>query len=219
MTDLPTLQGPSVPPASGVAARALVILLHGYGSNGDDLIGLAPYWRDALPDTAFVSPNAPQICPGAPGGYQWWGLSSLSPNSRAAGAREAAPIIDAFIDQQLAHYGLAEDRLALVGFSQGTMMALHVGPRRARQLAGVVGYSGMLADPDSPAAELRTRPPILLVHGDADPMVPFAAMEQARATLAPHGFEVATRVSPGLGHSIDEAGLRLGGQFLGRVLG
>jgi len=216
--ETPTLTGPIVPPASGGAPRSIVILLHGYGSNGDDLIGLVPYWRAALPDTVFVSPNAPQVCPGAPGGYQWWPLTDFTPQARAAGARQAAPVVDAFIDAQLARYGLTEDRLALVGFSQGTMMALHAGPRRERQLAGIVGYSGMLADPASPATELRTRPPVLLIHGDADPMVPVAALAQAQATLAPLGFEVATHVSPGLGHSIDEAGLRLGERFLVSVL-
>jgi phospholipase/carboxylesterase len=196
----------------------MVILLHGYGSNADDLIGLAPYWRSALPDSVFVAPNAPQPCPGAPGGRQWWPLTSFSPEARAAGVRQAAPILDAFIDSQLATYGLTEDRLALVGFSQGTMVALHVGPRRERQLAGIVGYSGMLAAPDSLAAEMRSKPPVLLVHGDADPMVPVAALGHARAALEPLGFDVTTHVSRGLGHSIDDAGLRLGEQFLSRVL-
>lgn len=196
----------------------MVILLHGYGSNGEDLIGLAPYWRRALPDTVFLSPNAPQPCPGAPNGYQWWALTNFSPAARVAGVREAAPIVDAFIDAQLARFGLSEDRLALVGFSQGTMTALHVGPRRARRLAGVVGYSGMLADAQAPAAEMATRPPLLLIHGDADPMVPVAALGQAKAALEPLGFEVATHISPGLGHSIDEPGLRLGEAFLSRVL-
>jgi phospholipase/carboxylesterase len=115
----------------------MVIFLHGYGSNGADLMGLVPYWRAALPDTVFLAPNAPQPCPGAPGGYQWWSLTSLDPQARAMGVRQAAPIVDAYIDGELARYGLTEDRLALVGFSQGTMMALHVGPRRRHRLASI----------------------------------------------------------------------------------
>ena len=219
MTEVAPLSGPEMFPASGGKARSMVILLHGYGSNGEDLIGLAPFWRGALPDTVFLSPNAPQPCPGAPDGYQWWPLTDISPAARAAGVRRAAPVVDAFIDAQLARFGLSEDRLALVGFSQGTMTALHVGPRRARCLAGVIGFSGALSDPGAPAEELVTRPPILLIHGDADPMVPVAALAQARDTLTPLGFEVETHVSRGLGHSIDEAGLRLGATFLSRVLG
>lgn len=196
----------------------MVVFLHGYGSNGDDLIGLAPYWRDALPHTVFLAANAPQPCPGAPGGFQWWSLQEPSAEGRAAGVRQPAPALNAYLDAQLARFGLSEDRLALVGFSQGTMMALHVGPRRARSLAGIVGYSGMLVDPEALADEVRTKPPILLVHGDADPMVPVIAMKQAETALSALGFKVTTRASPGLGHSIDEAGLRLGEQFLARVI-
>ncbi|MGH7025471.1 MAG: alpha/beta hydrolase [Caulobacteraceae bacterium] len=213
MTPPAALDGPRVAPASGGPARSLVILAHGYGSNGADLIGLVPYWRDALPDTAFVSPNAPRPCPGAPGGYEWWPVWN---QDRTAGVRAAAPILDAFIDAELARHGLADDRLALVGFSQGTMLALHVAPRRARQIAGVVGYSGMLIDPDE--AEIRSRPPVLLVHGDADPMIPIAAFHQAEAALRRLGFELTAHVSRGMGHGIDMDGLGLGGAFLSRVL-
>jgi phospholipase/carboxylesterase len=212
------IDGPRVSPASGGPAKSLVILLHGYGSNGHDLIGLTPYWQGALPHTAWVSPNAPEICPGAPDGYQWWGISGLDPASRAAGAARAAAALDAFIDAELARHGLDESRLALVGFSQGTMMALHVGPRRKTQLAGIVGYSGMVAD-EAALAAAPTRPPVLLVHGDADPMIPVAAFHQARAALRAAGYPVEEHVSPGLGHSIDMPGLQLGGAFLSRVLG
>jgi phospholipase/carboxylesterase len=213
------IDGPRAAPASGAAPRQIVIFLHGYGSNGADLIGLAPYWRAALPDTLFVAPNASEPCPGAPGGFQWWGLAGPGAESRSAGARRAAPILNAFIDAELARTGLSEDRLALVGFSQGTMMALQVGPRRERALAGIVGYSGMLADEAGLAAEVKTRPPILLVHGDADPMIPIAAFFQARDALGRQGFEVTSHVSPGLAHSIDAAGLTLGQRFLVKVLG
>lgn len=212
------IDGPRIPPASGAPAKSLVILLHGYGSNGDDLIGLAPHWRPALPHTAFVSPNAPEICPGAPDGYQWWGIASLDRNARAAGAARAAPALNEFIDAELAAHGLTEASLALVGFSQGTMMALHVGPRRATPLAGIVGYSGMIAD-EAALAAAPTHPPILLVHGDADPMIPITAFHQAKAALTGAGFAVESHVSPRLGHSIDMDGLRLGGAFLSRVLG
>lgn len=133
--------------------------------------------------------------------------------------REPAPALNAFIDQQLERYGLTEDRLALVGFSQGTMMALHVGPRRAKTLAGIVGYSGMLADPEALAAEVQTKPPILLIHGQADPTLPVSAMHHAADALTTLDFDVATHVSPGLGHSIDAAGLQMGGQFLAKILG
>ena len=218
MSDLTPLDGPKSLPAHG-DPRSMVIFLHGYGSNGADLMGLVPYWRGALPDTVFLAPNAPEPCPGAPGGCQWWALTDLSPAARAAGVRQSAPALDAYIDAQLALYGLSEDRLALVGFSQGTMMALHVGPRRARTLAGIVGYSGMLADPEALAAEVRSKPPVLLVHGDADPTLPVTALFQAKAALEVLGFEVAAHVSPGLGHGIDEAGLRLGGEFLVSRLG
>jgi len=212
------IDGPRVVPASPAQVRSLVILLHGYGSNGDDLISLAPHWRGALPSTAFVAPNAPEPCPGAPDGYQWWALASASRNARAEGVARAAPVLDAFIDAELARYGLSEARLALVGFSQGTMMALHVGLRRRSPLAGIVGYSGMLADEAGLADPSLTRPPILLIHGDADPMIPIAAFHQAKAALAQSGFAVESHVSHGVGHSIDMAGLELGGAFLARVL-
>ena len=211
------LEGPTRSPAGG-DAQSLVIFLHGYGSNGDDLIGLADYWRQALPTTAFASPNAPEICPGAPDGYQWWGLGDLSPGGRSAGVRRPAALLNAYIDAQLALHSLSEDRLALVGFSQGTMMALHVGPRRARALAGIVGYSGMLADPDELAAEVLTRPPVLLVHGDADEMLPIASLAKAKQGLEAAGLDVVAHVAPGLGHSIDETGLRLGASFLAHRL-
>lgn len=212
------IDGPRVVPPSGTSPRSLVILLHGYGSNGDDLISLAPHWRGAMPATVFVAPNAPEPCPGAPGGFQWWALTNADRGARANGVARAAPLLDAFIDAELARYGLAEAQLALVGFSQGTMVALHVGLRRPAALAGIVGYSGMLADEAGLADPQTSRPPILLIHGDADPMIPVAAFDQAKAVLARNGFAVESHVSPGLGHGIDLAGLQLGGRFLAKVL-
>jgi phospholipase/carboxylesterase len=213
VTDVAALDGPRVPPASGSAPHSMVIFTHGYGSNGEDLIGLAPYWQRALPNTVFIAPNAPEPVPGAPDGYQWWPIGGPD---RTAGVRAAAPALDAFIDAELARHGLAEERLALVGFSQGTMMALHVAPRRARQLAGVIGFSGALISAGED--ELLTRPPILLVHGDADPMIPIAALQNAETVLRAQAFPVSAHVSRGLGHSIDAVGLQLGEAFLTGVL-
>ncbi len=215
----PILDGPRLEPASGATPRSLVILLHGYGSNGADLISLAPHWRGSLPDALFLAPNAPERCQGMAGGYQWWGLSSFSRQDLIAGARRAAPALDAFIDRQLEQYGLGEDRVVLVGFSQGTMMALHAGPRRERQLAGILGYSGMLADVAGLAREMKTKPPVLLVHGAVDQVVPVAAIHEAKNELRRLGFDVAAHVSPGLGHSVDPIGLDLGRKFVAKALG
>lgn len=214
MTQPPMLDGPSAAPVSGGPPKSLVIFLHGYGSNGADLIDLAPYWELALPDTLFLAPDAPQPCESVPYGRQWWPLTSLTPAARAAGVRISAPALNAYIDTQLAAHGLGEDKLALVGFSQGAMMALHVGPRRAKTLAGIVGFSGMLADPEALAAEVITKPPILLVHGDADEVLPVSALHQAETALKALDFEIATHVSHGLGHGLDDVGLQLGARFL-----
>jgi phospholipase/carboxylesterase len=213
------LNGPSLAPLSGGAPKQLVVLLHGYGSNGADLISLAPLWRQRLPDALFVAPDAPERCPGAPGGYQWWALHDLSRQALAAGARHAAPVLDAYLDDLLAEHGLAEDRLVLAGFSQGTMMALHVGVRRERPLAGILGYSGMIAGPSLDASEIRSKPPVLLIHGDADTIVPISAYRHAHAELERHGFPLEGHVTRGLGHGVDPTGIELGAKFVERVLG
>lgn len=213
-----TLSGPSHPPHSGGKPRRLVILLHGLGADGNDLIGLAPYWAPHLPDTEFLSPNAPFPCDMAPYGYQWLSARDPSPEARLAGARAAAAILDDFIDEALEQRGLTESDLALVGFSQGTMMSLFVGPRRQRQLAGIVGYSGRLIAPQLLAEEMRSTPPILLVHGTDDPMVPHTSMAEAETMLKGAGIQVESLSCPGIGHSIDGDGLQAGGRFLHRVL-
>jgi phospholipase/carboxylesterase len=212
------LSGPSRPPASGGKPRQLVILLHGLGADGNDLIGLAPYWAPLLPEAEFVSPNAPFPCDMAPYGYQWYSSQDRSPGAQLAGVRAAAPILDAFIDEALAERGLEASALALVGFSQGSVMSLYAGPRRAEQIAGIIGYSGRLVAPELLPAELRSRPPVLVVHGTEDPLVPFTALGEAEAGLKAAGIPVASLACSGIGHSIDEAGLRRGGQFLKDVL-
>ncbi|BBK44207.1 phospholipase [Allostella vacuolata] len=208
------LSGPTLAPASGGAAREVVLLLHGLGADGNDLIGLAPYFAQHLPHAAFAAPNAPFPCDMAPYGYQWFSLQDRTPAMMLAGIQAAAPLLDAYIDALLEEHGLGDDRLAFVGFSQGTMMSLHVAPRREREAAGVVGFSGALLAGDRLAGDLRSRPPILLVHGDADPVVPFEALRVASAGLAAAGLPVKVERRPGLGHSIDEPGIRLATDFL-----
>ena len=215
---MPRLSGPSRPPASGGKPRRLVILLHGLGADGNDLIGLAPYWARLLPDAEFLSPNAPFPCDMAPYGYQWFSSQDRSPEAVLGGVRAAAPILDAFIVEALEQRGLVSDELALVGFSQGTMMSLFVGLRRAEPVAGIVGFSGRLLAPELLASELRSRPPILLVHGTEDPLVPYSSLAAAETTLKAAGVPVETVTSFGIGHSIDDQGLRRGGQFLKKVL-
>ena len=218
MNEAMTLSGPSHGPLSGGQARRLVILLHGIGADGNDLIGLAPQLAQVIPDAAFVAPNAPFPCDMAPFGYQWFSLADRAPAAMLAGARAVAPILNGFIDASLDSHGLAERDLVLVGFSQGTMMSLYVAPRRERPCAGVIGFSGALMGVQDLAAEIRSRPPVLLVHGDADPVVPFAAMDAAAQDLARVGIEVETHRRPGVGHGIDPTGLELAGTFLARIL-
>jgi phospholipase/carboxylesterase len=209
--------GSSLQPSSGGAPKQMVVLLHGYGSNGEDLISLARHWQHLLPDALFLAPNAPQRF-GYGSAYQWWPLSALSPQALAAGAASAAPAIDAFIDRKLEQYGLTDADLALVGFSQGTMMALHVGLRRPRQVAGILGYSGALTGAAELPSQARGKPPVLLIHGSADQIVPVAALHAAARELERLGIDVRTHISRGLGHSVDPEGLRLGAAFLVEAL-
>jgi phospholipase/carboxylesterase len=212
------LTGPSRPPLSGDKPRRLVILLHGLGADGNDLIGLQQYWGRVVPDAEFISPNAPFPCDMAPYGYQWFSVQDRTPEAVLAGVRAAAPSLDAFIDEELQKRGLTESDTALVGFSQGTMMSLYVGLRRAKPLAGILGYSGRLIAPELLASELRSRPPVLLVHGTHDPLVPFESLAHAEAALKTAGVPVETLACPGIEHSIDPEGLQRGGTFLKQVL-
>jgi phospholipase/carboxylesterase len=212
------LSGPSRPPASGGRPTRLVILLHGLGADGNDLIGLAPYCARLLPTTEFLSPNAPFPCDMAPYGYQWFSSQDRSPAAVLAGVRAAAPFLDAFIDTAVAERGLDDSDLALVGFSQGTMMSLFAGLRRAKPAAGILGFSGRLLAPELLASELRSRPRTFLVHGTDDPLVPYESLAAAQTALIEAGVPVETLTCPGIGHSIDENGLRRGGSFLKEVL-
>lgn len=213
-----SLTGPSCPAASGGRPRKLVVLLHGVGANGDDLIDLARAWSPALPEAEFLAPNAPFPCDMAPFGYQWFSLQERSLEGMLAGVRAAAPILDRFLDESLRARDLGDADLALVGFSQGTMMSLYVAPRRASPCAGVLGYSGALLGPELLAAETVSRPEMLLIHGDSDEVVAPVALPIAEQTLKAQGFSVSAIVRPGLGHGIDPEGVALGGQFLAERL-
>jgi phospholipase/carboxylesterase len=218
-----SLDGPRISPLGGKPARQLVVFLHGYGADGNDLIALGQEWQPILPEAAFVSPHAPEPCAQAPVGRQWFPLTFRDPDERWQGVNKAAPVLNAFLDQELARHSLPPERLALVGFSQGTMMALHVGLRRAGAPAAIVGYSGMLVMPSAKSAaeaaalEIRARPPVLLVHGERDDLIPAQSMFVSAQTLAALDVPVEWHLSPAIGHGIDAEGLRHGGEFLARA--
>ncbi|HWM49603.1 MAG TPA: prolyl oligopeptidase family serine peptidase [Xanthobacteraceae bacterium] len=212
------LDGPRLEPRSRTA-RQLVVFLHGYGADGNDLIEIGRAWQELLPDAAFVSPHAPEPCAQAPVGRQWFGLTFRDPDERWRGVTKAGPVLDRFLDAELARRNLPPGALALVGFSQGTMMSLHVGLRRAVAPAAIVGYSGMLVlpkdgPPETVAADVRARPPVLLVHGDRDDLIPVQALLHAAQGLAALEVPVEWHISAGIGHGIDQEGLRQGGEFL-----
>ena len=216
------LDGPRLEPRSGTA-RQLVVFLHGYGADGNDLIEIGRAWQSLLPDAAFVSPHAPRPCGQAPSGREWFPLTFRDPGERWTGVNAAAPVLNSFLDAELQRRNLPPSALVLVGFSQGTMMALHVGLRRAAPPKAIVGYSGMLVvpenvDPDKFAAEIRGKPPVLLIHGDQDDLIPVQALFHAAQGLAALEIPTEWHISPGIGHGIDQEGLRQGGEFLARHL-
>ena len=215
------LDGPRIEPRAGGAARQLVVFLHGYGADGNDLIEIGRAWQGLLPHAAFVSPHVPHPCGQAPMGREWFPLTDRAQDERWRGTVSAAPILERFLDAELQRRNLPPSALALVGFSQGTMMALHVGLRRATAPFAIVGYSGLLvtnpkAEVDSLKTEIKSRPPVLLIHGDSDDLIPPQALFLAANGLAALGVPVEWHLSAGIGHGIDEEGLRQGGEFLAK---
>ncbi len=214
----PVIDGPRLVPASGKADQ-LVVFLHGYGADGNDLIEIGKQWQPWLPNTAFIAPHAPEPCGMAPMGRQWFDLTFRTPNERWVGVNHAAPSLNAFLDAELQRYNLQASRLALVGFSQGTMMALHVGLRRTVAPAAIVGYSGTVvfdekAGPEHLGSEFRSKPPVLLIHGDQDEVIPPQALMLSTQLLSSFEVPVQWHLSQGIGHGIDGEGLRQGGLFL-----
>lgn len=212
------IDGPRQAPASGGKAKQLVVFLHGLGADGNDLISLVPFLSHLMPDAAFVSPNAPFPCDMAPMGLQWFSLAEMSMESLVAGAEMARPILDNFLDSELAAHDLTPDKLAVFGFSQGAMMALHCCLRRAAPVAAIIGCSGLLIAPEDLPGEIKVRPPVTLLHGTEDMVIPFQAMNAAEQGLKASGVEVESFARPGLGHGIDQKGLSLAAERLTQVL-
>lgn len=205
------LTGPRLEPKSGRATH-LVVLCHGYGADGKDLLGLAPHLQRVLPGAVFAAPDGPERCPGA--GYQWFPIRQLDPHELNGGVVAAAPALESYLKNELQRLSLTADRLALIGFSQGTMMALHVGMTSVKP-AAIVGFSGMLTGAPGPG----TPPPVLLAHGDADPLIPPEALFLTAATLGAYGVRVQWHLSRGVGHGIDDTGLALAGSFISLAFG
>lgn len=216
---IPTLSGPMLSPASGKAPTSIIVFLHGLGADGNDLIGIGDEIAELFPDTLFTSPDAPFPCDMAPYGRQWFSLLDRSMDAMLEGVEQAVPILNQYLDSLLAQHSLAPSKMALVGFSQGTMTSLHAAPRRAEALAGVVGFSGALVAPHLLESEIKSRPPICLIHGDADEIVPFAAMPAAHAALDAVKINVESHRRPGLSHGIDGEGLHIAVNFLKERLG
>ncbi|MEO1090304.1 MAG: dienelactone hydrolase family protein [Pseudomonadota bacterium] len=212
------LRGPEVAPADGRSPQFLVILLHGVGADGADLIDLAPMLQRYVPHAAFVAPNGPERCDMAPMGYQWFSLRDRRPEALLAGVQAVRADLDAFIDAELQARSLPASACAIVGFSQGTMTALHVVPRRTDSVAALVGFSGALVGPERLAGEVRSKPPILLIHGEADEIVPAGSLFAARDALESAEFAVQWQIRPRLGHGIDPDGIDHAGRFLRAAL-
>jgi phospholipase/carboxylesterase len=214
-----TLEGPRWGPADPAAPRRLVVLLHGLGADGFDLIDLAPGWGRAVPGAVFIAPHAPEPCDLAPFGRQWFSLQDRSAAMMEAGARAAAAHLGRFLQAETAAAGLAAGDVALMGFSQGAMTALFAGLRLAPPPAAILAYAGRLIGAASLPGEIAGRPPVLLVHGEADETVPIEGSREAERVLAGLGVPVESAWRPGLGHGLDEAGIMLGGLMLQRCLG
>lgn len=208
------LSGPMLPPKSGRMPKQLVVLLHGYGSDGNDLIALGAHWQQALPEALFVSPNAPDPCAENPFGYQWFPLDLDRTISRVAGAPLAREVIADFLIDLWAQTGLSARDTVLVGFSQGAMMALHVGLLLDQAPLGIVSFSGALIPPDGFESGLGTKPPVCLIHGDLDQVVDPRLSQEAAIALQTHGYDVSYHVSPGIAHGISPDGLNFATSFM-----
>ncbi|MCD7061310.1 alpha/beta hydrolase [Pelagibacterium xiamenense] len=214
----PKLSGPMLQPVSGTA-KQLVVLLHGYGSDGRDLIALGQFWRDTFPDALFIAPNAHEVCPVNPMGYQWFALDLDRDISRLVGSETARPVVRQFLEDLWEQSGLGPAETVLVGFSQGAMMALDTGLRLRTPLKGIVAFSGMIIAPDNLASEIGSNPPVQLIHGDMDEVVPVAGSQAAHPLLTGLGIDSRLYIERGAGHTIAQDGLETATDFLREVMG
>ncbi|MFT6674752.1 MAG: phospholipase/carboxylesterase [Sulfitobacter sp.] len=209
--------------ATSGETRSIVVFLHGYGANGEDLLGLADPLSEHLPDTLFVAPDAPEACAGAPMGYQWFPIPWIDGSSEEESERgmmQAVADLNAFLDALMVDEDVLPEQVVLFGFSQGSMMALHVAPRREDEMAGIVAFSGRLLSPESLADEARVKPPVLLVHGDQDDVVPPQSLPQAAEALQQAGWQdVYAHIMKGTGHGIAPDGLSVALAFMRDKLG
>lgn len=215
MSALKTLNGPFLAPKSSTA-KQMVIFLHGYGSDGNDLISIGREWADELPDAVFISPNAPDPCEQSPMGYQWFSIRAIDKAvfEREKQIEKVTPVLDAFIDAQLKQWNIDESRLAVVGFSQGAMMAMYTMPRRKKACAAVIGYSGMLLNAAGLKAAGIVKPPVLAIHGDADDVVSPSCLQEVQSGFEAAAFNIETILQPNLGHGLDTFGLTRGVEFI-----
>ena len=215
------LSGPMLPPASGGQPKQAVVLLHGYGSDGADLIGLAPHWQGVLPDAVFISPNAPEQCRQLASGFQWFDIAFEGDRlaSRQMGVIKARPVLIEFLEDLWAQSGLVPGNTILAGFSQGAMMALHVGLSLPRPLMGIIAFSGAFVPPEGFGVSAFAQPPVCLVHGDMDQVVDPELSADAELALRLAGYDVSYHVSEGTGHGIAPDGLDFATQFIARLAG
>ena len=199
---------------SGDTYKNAVIFLHGYGANSNDLIGIANLWIESLPNTIFLSPNAPFECDFSPNAYQWFELTSISPDSIGDGLKKAGPYLNDYIDHVSKTFKVEEKNIFFVGFSQGTMMALYHLCKRENRCAGLLGYSGLLFENENFKSEIKSKFPIKLYHGKKDELINYQNSIEASKKLKKFGFDIDYNLSDDLGHSIDDKGIQLGLNFI-----
>ena len=222
MTKIDLLDGPKYRLENGSEQiEQLIILVHGLGSDGNDLISLAPYFSKVCPNALFIAPNGPEKCDMAPiqadAGYQWFSLQNRGEASMLEGARMAEPTLNGFVSQQMEKYKLQENQIALIGFSQGTMMSMFCGFRRKRRIAGIIGFSGQLIGKEVLKSEISSYPPILLINGDQDELIPIQEQRIAVKVLEEENIDVESHIIKGLGHSIDFDGIQFAQDFLTKI--